>query len=77
MADLLASYRGYAEKAQSEADAATLDNVRDRNLRAAAAWTQMAERQERTDRARAVREGHVRENAIAAQELQQQSQDAG
>ena len=54
MADLLTIYRDNASKAQADADAATLDNVRDRNLRAAAAWSQMADRQERTDRARAV-----------------------
>jgi hypothetical protein len=59
MADLANTYRAQAEKAQADADAATLDNVRDRNLRAAAAWTQMAERQERTDRGRARREDAV------------------
>ena len=52
MADLLASYRGYAEKAQSEADAATLDNVRDRCLRAAEAWDRMADRAAHTERLR-------------------------
>lgn len=57
MADLVTAYRGHAEKAQAEADAATLTNVRERNQRAADAWKAMAERQERTDRARAVREG--------------------
>ena len=57
MVNLTESYRTHAATAQAEADNATLDNVRDRNLRAAAAWTQMADRQERTDRARAVREG--------------------
>lgn len=57
MADLLNTYRANAEKAQADADAATLENVRERNQRAADAWGQMAERQERTDRARAVREG--------------------
>ncbi|WP_448663506.1 hypothetical protein ACG3SL_02205 [Sphingomonas sp. CJ20] len=62
MADLVNAYRGHAEKAQAEADAATLDNVRNRNLRAAEAWTQMADRQERTDRARATREGHAPAN---------------
>jgi hypothetical protein len=56
MANLTEAYRNYAANAQAEADAATLDNVRERNLRAAHAWTQMADRQERTDRARATRE---------------------
>lgn len=65
MANLTANYREQATKAQADADAATLDNVRDRNLRAAAAWSQMAERQERTDRARAVREGAIGSAAAA------------
>jgi hypothetical protein len=59
MANLAESYRSNAARAQAEADAATLDNVRDRSLRAAAAWTQMADRQDRTDAARAVREAGV------------------
>ncbi len=45
-------FRENAEKARAEADAATLDNVRDRCLRAEAAWIAMAERQERVDKAR-------------------------
>lgn len=61
MTDLAVTYRGYADRAQAEADSATLENVRERNQRAAQAWMQMAERQERTDRGRA-----VRENAAAA-----------
>ncbi|MEI9851101.1 MAG: hypothetical protein WDN24_09975 [Sphingomonas sp.] len=48
--------RAHAEQARADADAATLDNVRDRCLRAAAAWTAMAERSERTERARMLRE---------------------
>lgn len=56
MADLATSYRLYAAKAQAEADSATLANVRERNQRAALAWSQMADRQERTDTARLVRE---------------------
>ncbi len=47
-------YRTQATKAASDAAAATLDNVRDRCLRAAAAWDTMAERIERTE---AMREG--------------------
>jgi hypothetical protein len=47
------SFRENAAHARAEADAATLDNVRDRCLRAAAAWAAMAERQERVERARA------------------------
>lgn len=50
------TYRDHAAKARSDANEATLDNVRDRCLRAEAAWLDMAERQERVDAARAVRE---------------------
>jgi hypothetical protein len=67
MADLTSAYRTYAAKAQAEADAATLDNVRERNLRAVHAWTQMAERQERTDRARAAREAPAAARALEAE----------
>lgn len=42
-----------AEEARAEADAATLVNVRDRCLRAAAAWEAMAARARRTDVLRA------------------------
>ena len=50
------AYRDRAAQAHQEAEDATLDNVRDRALRAEAAWTQMAERAERVDAARAERE---------------------
>ncbi len=49
------TFRQQAEQARADADAATLDNVRDRCLRAAAAWLAMAERQERIDSGRAGR----------------------
>lgn len=65
MADLATTYRRHAEHAQAEAYAATLDNVRDRNLRAAQAWIEMAERQERVERGRAVREGAAAARAEA------------
>lgn len=71
MAKLTESYRDLAAKAQTDADAATLDNVRERNQRAADAWLQMADRQERTDRARAVRESATA-SAVAAAHHQQQ-----
>lgn len=75
MANLTANYREQALKAQSDADAATLENVRERNQRAADAWTQMADRQERTDRARAVREATTSAAtsaaALASQPLQE------
>ena len=45
-------YRDRAADARRDADAATLDNVRDRHLRAAAAW-EMADRLARTERMRA------------------------
>ena len=51
-----ALYRSRAEQALEEAEAATLDNVRERCLRAAAAWAAMAERGERADAMRASRE---------------------
>jgi hypothetical protein len=42
-----------AALARAEAETATLPNVRDRCLRAEAAWTEMADRAERTERMRA------------------------
>lgn len=39
-------YRERADEAMALADAATLDNVRDRNLRSAKAWDDMARRAE-------------------------------
>jgi hypothetical protein len=48
-------YRAQAEAAQAAADSATLDNVRERCLRSAAAWADMADRVEHTDRLRAER----------------------
>lgn len=52
-------YRDQAAKAHADADAATLDNVRDRCLRAAQAWGGMADRIARTDAMRAAREEKV------------------
>jgi hypothetical protein len=42
-----------AEQAHAEAQEATLHNVRDRCLRAEAAWMEMASRAERTEKMRA------------------------
>ena len=42
-----------AEQARTEAGEATLENVRDRCLRAEAAWMEMAARAERTEKMRA------------------------
>ena len=53
------SFRQNAAKCRADADASDLANVRDRNLRAEAAWIAMAERQERTDAARAERGAEV------------------
>ena len=46
-------YRLRAEQARAEADQATLENVRERCLRAEAAWMEMAARADRTEKMRA------------------------
>ncbi|QHL90435.1 hypothetical protein GVO57_05770 [Sphingomonas changnyeongensis] len=50
-----ASYRELAARARQEADVATLANVRERALRAEAAWLEMAARQDRNEQARIAR----------------------
>lgn len=55
-----------AEQARAEADEATLDNVRQRCLRAEAAWMEMAGRAERTEKMRASQEAHKAAQAEAA-----------
>lgn len=45
-------YLARAAEARAEAEAATLDNVRDRCLRSEAAWNAMASRAERTEEMR-------------------------
>jgi hypothetical protein len=45
-------YLDRAAQAKADADAATLDNVRDRCLRAEDAWNRMAERAARTEQMR-------------------------
>ena len=45
-------YLARAAQARDDANAATLDNVRDRCLRAEDAWTRMAERAARTEEMR-------------------------
>ena len=57
-------YVARATEAKRDADAATLDNVRERCLRAAAAWDGMAARAARTEKMRAKTEA---EKAIAAE----------
>lgn len=49
-------YLAQAEKCQADADGSTLDRVRERNLRAAAAWRAMADKLIRAETARAERE---------------------
>jgi hypothetical protein len=47
-------YLRRADEARAEAEAATLENVRERCLRAEAAWMTMAARVERTEKMRAI-----------------------
>ena len=48
-----AHYREHAERCEAEAAASDLMEVRDRNLRSAAAWHAMASRQQKSEAARA------------------------
>lgn len=63
MANDAAYYRAQAARATADADAATLANVRDRALRAAAAFDAMAENIEHVARRRAAREANGGEYA--------------
>ena len=56
MADNPEFYRARAAEERALADAAVLDNVRERCLRAESAWIAMATRAERTQTLRATRE---------------------
>lgn len=58
-------YRARAAEAKRDAEAATLDNVRDRCLRAEAAWAEMAARADRGDRMRAKAEAEKAEAQLA------------
>lgn len=51
------TYLARAAEARAQAEAATLDNVRDRCLRSEAAWNAMAARAERTE--------HMRQTLLA------------
>ena len=51
----LETYLARADQARAEADAATLENVRERCLRSELAWREMAARAERTNQLRASR----------------------
>jgi DNA-binding transcriptional regulator YdaS (Cro superfamily) len=67
MSTQLDFYRARAADARADAEAATLDNVRERCLRAAAAWEDMADRAARTDKMRAKQEADkAAVNAAAA-----------
>ena len=52
-------YRTQAEKCSAEADASPLSQVRDRNLRAAAAWQAMADKLLHTEKLRAEKESQA------------------
>ena len=56
-----------AEQARADADEATLENVRDRCLRAEAAWMEMAARAQRTEKMRA--DQAAAKAALAAESL--------
>lgn len=49
-------FRAQALAAEAAAETATLDNVRDRNLRSAQAWHEMADKAELVHQLRAARE---------------------
>ncbi len=65
------TYLARAAEARAQADAATLDNVRDRCLRSEAAWNEMAARAARTER---MRETLLADKAKAAAALAAESQ---
>ena len=60
-------YTARAKEARNDAAAATLDNVRDRCLRAAEAWEAMAARAQRSDTFRAKQEAERAAAALAAE----------
>ena len=57
-------YLKQAIQNEEEAAGAGLDNVRDRHLRSALAWRQMAERLTRAETIRAAREEHKAADAL-------------
>ena len=65
-----------AAEARTDADAAVLDNVRDRCLRAEAAWKAMADRAARTESMRATLEAHKAAAAAEAAEIADAAQMA-
>jgi hypothetical protein len=69
MADNPEFFRARAAAEHANAVAATLDNVRTRCERAEAAWTQMADRAERTRQQRAEREANSGTHHLLAEAL--------
>ncbi len=69
-------YRTREAEARRAAESATLDNVRDRHLNAAAAWAAMAVRGERTERRRAETDARKAAAAVDAAELGQLAEPA-
>ena len=60
-------YQARAVDARADADAASLDNVRERCLRAAAAWQNMADRAARTSKMRDRQEAEKSAARLAAE----------
>lgn len=56
-------YVARAEQARADADAATLDNVRERCLRSYESWTMLAERAAKTERMRDAHAAGIAANA--------------
>lgn len=52
-------YTAQADKCRTDADASSLTQVRDRNLRAAAAWQAMADKLLHAERLRAEKEARI------------------
>lgn len=53
------TYAAHAERCRVEASEATLDNVRDRALRSESAWSAMATRSAKVEKARSARESRT------------------
>lgn len=66
-------YRALAAQARNEADAAALDNVRDRCLRSEAAFLAMAHRQDLAETNRARREAAAAAAAVAAEQATEEA----
>ena len=60
------NYAAHATRCRQEADAAILDNVRERSLRAEAAWAAMADRSRKTEQSRDAREARTLADAAPA-----------